>query len=77
MTITAKEVYIHEEIDYTLKYKGYKRYTITDKNGNFLSEGGCWKFMKPCMERLLSLGYKYAGKYTTRHNYEHWAVRPF
>lgn len=66
-------VKIKETIDYTLKRKGDRIYTISDVNGDMVVNSGSWKTKKACLKRIEELGYEYGGMYTEHQNYSHWA----
>ena len=67
------KAYIKETIDYTLKRKGDRIYTMVDENKQDILKGGAWKTRTACMKRLKELGYEYVGKVTVHENYSHWA----
>ena len=67
------KVYIELTIDYTLKRKGDRMFTIVDENKQYVNKGGCWKTKKACMTRLQELGLEYIGTYTVHQHYGHWA----
>ena len=68
------EVYIKRTIDYTLKRKGEKMYSICDVKTEQIVPNSCfWKTKKACMNRLLELGHEYIGQKTVHQNYAHWA----
>ena len=67
------KVYIEERIDYTLKRRGDRQYSIVDENGKYVNRGGCWKTKKACMDRLNEMGHEYGGTRTVHQNYSHWA----
>ena len=70
-----KIVKIEELIDYTMKRKGERIYSLIDENGNSLKGIGCcgWKAKQACMTRLNELGYEYGGMVTKHQHYSHWA----
>ena len=68
-------VKIEELIDYTLKRKGDRMYSLIDENGAYLKGCGAtgWRTKKACMKRLQELGYEYGGMITKHQCYSHWA----
>ena len=74
-----KKAYVMRTIDYTLKRKGDKQFTIVDENGEHLNFGA-WKTRKACIENGWNVnrwgveGYELQKDMLTKHqNYSHWA----
>lgn len=67
------KVKILETIDYTLKRKGDRFYTIIDGNGRIVDGAGLWKTKAACRRRLEELRLEYTGTVTEHQNYKHWA----
>lgn len=73
-----KRAYVKRTIDYTLKRKGDRIFTVVDENGNFLNYG-VWRTRKACREAFVRnpwgvTGYDLHNEMITEHrNYEHWA----
>lgn len=67
------KVKILETIDYTLRRKGNRIYTIVDENGRPVRNSGCWKTKAACRKHIDELGYQFTGVVTEHKNYQHWA----
>ena len=67
------EVKILETIDYTLKRKGDRIYSIVDLNGRRVDRSGFWRTKSACMRRIKELRLEYVGLEVENMNYRHWA----
>lgn len=72
-----KKAYVLRTIDYTLKRKGDRAFTIVDEDGKYLNFG-MWKNRKACIEAFNEnhwgvQGYELQSEMLTKHqHYSHW-----